>query len=315
MLGRFVSATLFCGAFLVLTVDDASAASKTISQPMFNGNRLDWCLKWSSDCGKPAADAYCKSQGYQQAVDFFPDPRIGARSPTRLIGSGAICDLKHCDGFSKITCEKTPIVPAATLRRTTAELSDPNLVQKASLVAPLPPAKPLKLAANPIPPATPGTMPPLRKIEGYRPATASSDSFDASGPKPSKEPLKLTAVTPIAEPAKPETATAATEAKPPQPKPVPVITSSVADVAATATPKVFDKPMYNGKRLDWCLAWDKECGQIAADAFCKTNGFSKATAFNQDPHIGDAEPTRVITNGAVCDQALCNGFKEITCTM
>jgi hypothetical protein len=281
MFGRVVSATLLCGAFVLLTVAGASAASKTISKPMFNGNRLDWCLKWSTDCGQPAADAFCKAQGYQHAVAFEPDPRIGSRTPTRLIGTGATCDLAYCDGFRKITCETTPIAKQMTVK---PAVEAPLPLVRVSFTPPLPPVKPERTEAKQV---------------------ASAESAQAEEAKSNDAPAEK-------EVAKAEPAKAASE---PDPTETGSVSATVTLPKLDPPPKLFDKPMYNGKRLDWCHGWDQDCGQVAADAFCKTNGFSRAKAFAQDPHIGDAQPTRVIANGAVCDQAVCNGFKAITCAM
>jgi hypothetical protein len=288
MLDRVLSAVVLCGAFLILTVVGGYAAPKTISKPMFNGNRLDWCLKWSTDCGKPAADAYCKAQGYQTAITYEPERRIGARTPTRLIGTGATCDLPYCDGFRQITCETTPIAKQVTLTKKPA-IDAPLPLVRASYTPPLPQAK------------------PAREVAKAAPATTITDTSAKT-----KEAAKAE----VKEVAKPEVKEVAkAEVKEETPKPDPVVTGTVAAAPPLPAPKLFEKPMYNGERLDWCHAWDKDCGQIAADAFCKTNGFSRAKEFAQDPHIGDAQPTRVIANGAVCDQAVCNGFKAITCTM
>jgi hypothetical protein len=296
MFGRVVSAILLCGAFVLLVTDAASAASKTINKPMFNGNRLDWCLKWSADCGKPAADAFCKAQGYQTAVKFEPERRIGSQTPTRLIGTGATCDLPYCDGFRLITCETTPIAKPVTAKKQEAPLP----LVRASYIPPLPQAKPARVAENAAPAAT-----------VVKPVEAKTADAGVVKEIAKAEPKAVVKVEPKA--------VAKAEAKIESPKPDPVPTGSVRATtplpALALAPKLFDKPMYNGKRLDWCHAWDKDCGQIAADAFCKTNGFSRAKGFEQDPHIGDAQPTRVIANGAVCDQAVCNGFKAITCTM
>lgn len=90
------------GAF----VATASAENKTFVNPMYGSNRLDWCRDWAVDCGKVAADAYCQSKGYQNATAFSEAVDIGASNPTRLIGTGAVCDQAFCDGFKAITCYK-----------------------------------------------------------------------------------------------------------------------------------------------------------------------------------------------------------------
>jgi hypothetical protein len=75
----------------------------------------------------------------------------------------------------------------------------------------------------------------------------------------------------------------------------------------------YDNPMWFDHRLDWCRRWGTQCGQPAADNYCKRNLWTGARNFEQDPNIGAAQPT--ITSGSfrVCDQSLCNGFKSITC--
>jgi hypothetical protein len=82
----------------------AEAETATFSHPSWMGDRLDWCVNWSESCGKPAADAFCKAQGFAYATSFARDPNIGSFNPTRLIGSGAVCDQDMCDGFRYITC-------------------------------------------------------------------------------------------------------------------------------------------------------------------------------------------------------------------
>jgi hypothetical protein len=72
---------------------------------MVNRYRLDWCHKWATDCGKGAADAFCRSKGLQRAAVFEQDPDIGQRSATYVLGTGQICDEGFCDGFKFIECE------------------------------------------------------------------------------------------------------------------------------------------------------------------------------------------------------------------
>jgi len=70
---------------------------------MHNGYRLDWCLNWTQGCGKPAADEFCRQNGYASASDWDIDHDIMV--PTAVIGnSGQICDASFCDGFDFIYC-------------------------------------------------------------------------------------------------------------------------------------------------------------------------------------------------------------------
>jgi len=107
--------TLICLGFAAAAAS-ATAATRTFDNPTYKGNRLDWCLNWAKGCGKAAADAYCKYRGYQKARRFSQASDIGKRHPTRLIGTGAVCDQRFCDGFRRIICFK-PTPTIKTFRR------------------------------------------------------------------------------------------------------------------------------------------------------------------------------------------------------
>ena len=164
----------------------APAEAAEFRNPMISGHRLDWCRNWATDCGQPAADAFCRARGYPGATSFAPAHNIGASSPTKVISTGQICDQAFCDGFSRITCRETA----------------------------------------------------------------------------SRE---------------------------------------------------FTNPSLGGYRLDWCRSWAAECGQPAADAFCRAKGYSRAIGYAPAHDIGASTPTRVFSTGQICDQAFCDGFSSITC--
>ena len=58
----------------------------------------------SGGCGAPAAEKYCESKGWSKARRYVVAHNIGASTPTRLIGTGAVCDQNFCDGFEFIRC-------------------------------------------------------------------------------------------------------------------------------------------------------------------------------------------------------------------
>ncbi|MFP3921065.1 MAG: hypothetical protein ACLFU3_05085 [Dichotomicrobium sp.] len=164
----------------------ATAATRTFNNPKYNGNALDWCVNWGKGCGRQAANAYCKAKGFEKATNFSKASNIGSRRPTRLIGTGAVCDQDHCDGFRRITC------------------------------------------------------------------------------------FKETTVT-------------------------------------------YRNPKWQGNRLDWCLNWGQKCGKPAANAYCRKRGHERTIGFKKASNIGDRQPTRLITTGAVCDDGHCDGFRFIRC--
>ncbi|MGH1352021.1 MAG: hypothetical protein ACRBBN_14610 [Methyloligellaceae bacterium] len=79
-------------------------------KPEWKGNRLDWCLEWGRQCGKPAADAFCKQKGFSPSAKSFEiDRKIGNRSPTKVISTGKVCSRPSCDGFQVIVCRAQEI--------------------------------------------------------------------------------------------------------------------------------------------------------------------------------------------------------------
>jgi hypothetical protein len=80
----------------------AAATAYYVENPMMGGVALDYCLTWATDCGKPAADAYCRAAGYAAATNFTPRPRAGQ---TYVIGSGQVCNGDFCTAFASVTCQ------------------------------------------------------------------------------------------------------------------------------------------------------------------------------------------------------------------
>ncbi|MCA0434032.1 MAG: hypothetical protein LCH46_12305 [Proteobacteria bacterium] len=71
-------------------------------KPKAGSRRLDWCLTWATNCGKPAAEYFCKSKGYDKVVKFKIDADIGK---TRILKTSQNCTDPSCDGFKEIICQ------------------------------------------------------------------------------------------------------------------------------------------------------------------------------------------------------------------
>lgn len=80
---------------------DASGEGVRFVDPKVDGVPLDYCLEWGGDCGKPAADAWCRARGFAAASAF--EVRTGS-PPTRILSSGRICDMVFCDRIISLTC-------------------------------------------------------------------------------------------------------------------------------------------------------------------------------------------------------------------
>src|SRR5215470_12512453 len=69
-----------------------------------------------------------------------------------------------------------------------------------------------------------------------------------------------------------------------------------SDLQEASTPRLF-------------FTWGKQCGQKAADTYCRAQGYERATHFDTEP----ARPTRLASDGRVCDADFCVAFKSVTC--
>lgn len=107
--GSSSSATVLTKALLTEALPPTDIVSvadrrRVFNAPAVGGYRLDWCLRWAEACGKPAADAFCVANGFQEAEGYTPAHDIGARSPTLVLSTRQICNEPFCDGFQSITC-------------------------------------------------------------------------------------------------------------------------------------------------------------------------------------------------------------------
>jgi hypothetical protein len=95
--------TRAAAAFLLLASvsTGAEAGVRNFFSPALDGARLDACLS-GGDCGKPAADAFCKSQGYDKALIFQRE----AYQSTRILDSEQTCS-DSCTAFRQIKCFTT----------------------------------------------------------------------------------------------------------------------------------------------------------------------------------------------------------------
>jgi hypothetical protein len=83
---------------------------------------------------------------------------------------------------------------------------------------------------------------------------------------------------------------------------------------AQAEWRLFDQPQVKGMRLDWCLYWAQDCGEPAADAFCRIWGFEGALRYAIDQNVGRrGVVTVVLGDGRLCGAATCSGFRWVTC--
>lgn len=94
----------YCTAFAYITCTGPIGSDRVFANPVWKGNRLDVCLQWGSNCGKPAADAFCKTKSFSESLHAAEDAKPGYAT-TRLIGTDQVCDKPFCRGFQQIICK------------------------------------------------------------------------------------------------------------------------------------------------------------------------------------------------------------------
>ena len=105
-----------CTAFASITCTQKIPYRRVFINPMASGLRLDFCLGEGADCGGPAADAFCRSNGYRDALYARADAEPG-RSATRAFSSGEVCNKASCRGFQQIICRGTDAPRTRTIGR------------------------------------------------------------------------------------------------------------------------------------------------------------------------------------------------------
>jgi hypothetical protein len=73
----------------------------------------------------------------------------------------------------------------------------------------------------------------------------------------------------------------------------------------------FTFPRWGGDFLDWCLSGSQGCGQATADAFCRRQGYTRASSF-KGPWVTPSRTNQMGT-GAACKTTTCQGFYYINC--
>ena len=85
---------------LLLTITTAEASTRSYFSPKADGVVIGACLADGTSCGKVAADAFCKKEGYAESILFAREPAKTAR----ILDSGAMCEGAACKAFKRIKC-------------------------------------------------------------------------------------------------------------------------------------------------------------------------------------------------------------------
>jgi len=186
-----------------------------------------------------------------------------------------------------------PAAEPEVIAKTPEPAPEPKVIATAPDPAPEP--KVVVMAPEPVPEPEPAAKQTLEPVPAdQRPVPA----LKSEPPAPS-----------AAAPVPPAPAAAAPQS---QPKLEPVLLPETQVVAGAAS-QTFAYPVHQVYRLNYCLTSKGDCGEPAAQAWCRAEGFGKATAWEIDENIGSLFPTVVLGDNRICAQFLCDGFREITC--
>jgi len=83
------------------TQPPASSQDKLFRTPSVNGYPLDRCLYRGRSCGKPAADAFCKKEGYSQAEGY----RISHSHNSWYLKENRACNNNSCQAITSLQCK------------------------------------------------------------------------------------------------------------------------------------------------------------------------------------------------------------------
>jgi hypothetical protein len=97
-----IARSFLAGVITLLGASGASALEAQFNRPTYKSQglvRLDNCEHFGSSCGSPAADHYCRIQGYESASNF----ETVRATPTKVI-FGRQCNGPGCVAFKFIVC-------------------------------------------------------------------------------------------------------------------------------------------------------------------------------------------------------------------
>ena len=100
----FVALAMLAGQCL-----PASAVVRNFFAPRLLGDNVAFCTAGENGCGKPAADSWCRQQGYESALMFqrtHGKAGVSARRGVRHADTGDLCLSGDCLAFRQIKCQR-----------------------------------------------------------------------------------------------------------------------------------------------------------------------------------------------------------------
>lgn len=88
---------------LSMAAPAVAASSRNYFYPDYLGQPLAFCLDGNRYCGRAAATAWCKANGYDDVLSFARRTNTGS-DQLRHADTGNLCASDNCMGFRQIKC-------------------------------------------------------------------------------------------------------------------------------------------------------------------------------------------------------------------
>lgn len=244
------------------------------ARPLRRGTPIDECLRQGRDCGSKAAESYCRSQGHSGMISYSS---VSANSRTWLLKDNRYCTGNDCRELRNIRCEGNNHNNGQARDFFSVPSYRGQRISRCMTSG--------KKCGQPV-------ADEFCRLQGYRSASDFKRWYDA-GPtlrlgnqrtcdKRSCDALKN-------------------------------IQCSYAPSTGGSNnqwEREFLNPAYQGYPISQCLEKGLGCGQIAADEFCRINGYQESINWQIQENIG---PTIRLGSKQICNKRSCDGYWNIIC--
>jgi hypothetical protein len=112
MIRRALFLTIMAMLHWAAPAGEASAAARSYSNPVHLGEYIHQCLADGFTCGKPAADAFCRLEGYENALSFRLQRDPARISTAVMLDSGRVLRGADAQPFDAVKCWRPNAMPS-----------------------------------------------------------------------------------------------------------------------------------------------------------------------------------------------------------
>ncbi len=105
----------FAIVLLGLAAGPLFAAARTYTDPIYLGDPVHRCLANNTECGKPAADAFCKLEGYDNALSFQVMKDVSRVATARTVDTGTVLIAPEAHPFQLVKCWRPSQTPSSVI--------------------------------------------------------------------------------------------------------------------------------------------------------------------------------------------------------